>query len=176
MGYPTPDLPSAYRPQQLRDRVQWFHLVPLLLVLPYIKQSVDRVLFPAPTPAFIIDGLARCADLHAPAAFRARLASEKRTQNDRFVPGTEARLLTNGTLWTGLDYGNEIIHGGSILLRDGLIHAIGQHLDVVSLLTKHERHHVEEVNLNGAWVSPGALPNRSVLDACQSRPARDSWC
>jgi hypothetical protein len=172
MGYPPSDLPSiTYRQQPLQDRVRWFHLVPLLLVLPYVKQSLDDILFPAPTPAFVLDGLAQCAELQAPAAFRARLKSEKRTHNDRFVPGTEARLLTNGTLWTGLDYGNEVVHGGSILLRDGLIHAVGQHADVLTLLTKRERQHVKEVDLRGAWVTPGTLPSRALPSPAAFRSA-----
>lgn len=141
MGYNSLQeaLPSVYRPQ-VHDRVRWFHLLPLLLVLPYLKQSLDGIFFPKATPAFIIEcvplskdlarrqrrrtaddallaassrGLSRCAELDAPAAFRAHLASETRTENDRFVPGTPAVLLQNATLWTGLQWGNEVIHEGA---------------------------------------------------------------
>lgn len=167
MGYPLAQdaytlLPSHPRPQ-LREQIRWFHLLPLLFVAPYLKSTALNWL-PVPVPAFVSEGLSRCAQFDQPAAFRAQLAFEDRQANDRFVPGTKDVLLVNGTIWTGLQYGNEIIEHGSVLLRNGLIHAVGQQADaLLSTLSKFERKSVEEIDLEGRWVSPGIVDIHSHL-------------
>ena len=66
--------------------------------------------------------LAKCRSLSIkpgpPADFHSR------AQSDRFEPGTKAVLIRNATIWTGEDYGKEVLHG-DLFLDDGLIKAIG---------------------------------------------------
>ncbi|KAF8306725.1 hypothetical protein DL93DRAFT_213956 [Clavulina sp. PMI_390] len=90
-------------------------------------------------------------EVPGPAAdFHQRLAS------DRFEPGTKHTLVTNATIWTGANDGKEVIHGGSILLENGVIKSVTS-----SSLTEHLlsrlRPNTNVVNAAGAWVTPAIV-------------------
>ena len=82
-------------------------------------------------------------------------------KSDRYVPGTKAVLLTNGTIWTGNQKGEEIIYEGSLLLENGLIKKVGTKLEVLMSLSKSARAEIKEVDLGGNWVTPGIVDNHS---------------
>lgn len=128
--------------------------LPLLILLPLVSNPLDKI-FPKPTPTFIVHGLEQCATIRSPV----RSADKGRTVSDRFVEGTPAVLLTNGTLWTGNEAGSEIITGGSVWFENGLIKAISKDKDeLVRAMTKGRKSSKpdwEETNLQGAWVTPG---------------------
>ena len=88
--------------------------------------------------------------------------AKDRTMSDRFEVGTKSVLLSNGTLWTGAQNGEEVIYGGSVLLKNGVIFKIGKHSDVmtdVQALT--EKDEVETIDLEGKWVTPGIVDTHS---------------
>ena len=74
----------------------------------------------------------------------------RRTQSDRFVPGTAPTLIKNASIWTGRVSGREVIVG-DVLLDKGLIKEVGgvdtHVLDAYSDLVV--------VDARGSWVSPG---------------------
>lgn len=80
----------------------------------------------------------------------------QRTVSDRFVKGTGAVLLVNGTLWTGNEGGQEIIQSGCVLLENGLIKSVGRSREEV-LKSFGGGKDVEEINLGGSWVTPGIV-------------------
>ncbi|KAJ6572056.1 carbohydrate esterase family 9 protein [Mycena capillaripes] len=120
-----------------------------LVLLAAFSYSVTYLLWPksysetVPINAQAI--LAQCGALHLtpgpPDNFHAR------TQSDRFEKGTKPTLIRNATIWTGLDDGNEVIHG-DILIDKGLIKKVGT-VDLRS------RANVKVLDVAGAWVSPG---------------------
>ncbi|KAI9060397.1 carbohydrate esterase family 9 protein [Trametes sanguinea] len=87
----------------------------------------------------------------------------KRTENDRFVPGTKPTLIKNATIWTGGGNGREVVHG-DILLDKGLIKHIGH---VHSAELEHYAH-LERVDAHGKWVSPGIVDLHSHLGVYNS--------
>ncbi|KAF7334287.1 Carbohydrate esterase family 9 protein [Mycena sanguinolenta] len=78
-----------------------------------------------------------------------------RTQSDRFAEGTKPTLIRNATIWTGLDEGNEVIHG-DILIDKGLIKKLG-------LVDLRSYAGVEVLDAAGAWVSPGLIDLHSHI-------------
>ncbi|KAI0766557.1 composite domain of metallo-dependent hydrolase [Irpex lacteus] len=110
---------------------------------------------PARVPLHAAEILAKCQQLDVkpgpPEDFN------KRTQSDRFVPGTKSTLLKNATIWTGQGDGLQIVKG-DILLHNGLIKELGnvQNLD--------DYKDLEVVDVGGAWVTPGHL----AVDAAPS--------
>ena len=106
---------------------------------------------PAPVPQYIKDGIKQCEIIaRPPPSFKPYDA--KRTKSDRFVDGTGAVLLKNATLWTGEKDGEEVLYGASILLAGGVIRKIGSEKELLGLAKEID---AEEVELNGAWVTPG---------------------
>ncbi|KAJ6469481.1 hypothetical protein C8R45DRAFT_432289 [Mycena sanguinolenta] len=83
---------------------------------------------------------------------------ESRTQSDRFEEGTKPTLIRNATIWTGLDEGNEVIHG-DILIDKGLIQKVGS----VDEPTLHSYTDILVVDAAGSWVSPGIVDLHSHL-------------
>ena len=73
-----------------------------------------------------------------------------REESDRFEPGTNATLIRNASIFTGLNNGTDVLRG-DILLDGGIIKAIGEIpggvLKGIENLTT--------VDANGAWVTPG---------------------
>ncbi|THH19962.1 hypothetical protein EW146_g1322 [Bondarzewia mesenterica] len=82
-----------------------------------------------------------------PPNFHARKAS------DRFVPGTRPTLIRNATVWTGRVDGLEVIRG-DVFMDRGMIRAVGE-VDP-GLLAEYDAGAVTTLDVNGAWVSPGA--------------------
>ena len=87
----------------------------------------------------------------------------KRTESDRFVPGTRPVLLRNGMIWTGARNGTEIVYG-DVLLDKGLVLAVGyippSLLDGISQAGTNE---IRVEDLGGAWVTPGLVDLHSHL-------------
>ena len=87
----------------------------------------------------------------------------KRTESDRFVPGTRPVLLRNGNIWTGARNGTEIVYG-DVLLDKGLVVAVGYIpqalLDGVS---QSATTGIRVEDLGGAWVTPGLVDLHSHL-------------
>ncbi|KAI0778058.1 carbohydrate esterase family 9 protein [Trametes elegans] len=81
-----------------------------------------------------------------------------RTHSDRYVPGTEATLITNATIWTGRGNGLEVVHG-DLLLHGGIIRRVGQ-LQEESL---SEYAGLKRINAHGRWVSPGIVDLHSHI-------------
>ncbi|OCH88880.1 composite domain of metallo-dependent hydrolase [Obba rivulosa] len=81
-----------------------------------------------------------------------------RSYSDRYVPGTKAILITNGTIWTGRNQGLEIIKG-DILLHGGIIKAVGY---VSQSLLDSTTEHVT-IDAHGAWITPGIIDVHSHI-------------
>lgn len=93
--------------------------------------------------------VARCANLHdkpgPPPNFL------KRSQSDRYVPGTKPVLLKNAKIWSGEKNGTEVLHA-DVLLDKGVIRSIGR----TSLkLANNLKEEYEVIDVRGAWVTPG---------------------
>lgn len=75
----------------------------------------------------------------------------RRTQSDRFVPGTPPILIKNATIWTGRVSGLEVVVG-DLLLSKGLIKAVG---DIDQHVLDAYGSDLVVADAGGAWVSPG---------------------
>ncbi|KAK6910652.1 hypothetical protein I203_104684 [Kwoniella mangroviensis CBS 8507] len=122
---------------------------------------------PAPLPEYIKDGIAQCEIIQRPTP-HFKPSNHKRSHNDRYVEGTKSVWLKNGTLWTGEKRGTEILHGVDVLLEDGLIKRIGKGKDLQEW-TKGKK--AEEVELGGAWVTPGNIVDAHSHLAVDSAPS-----
>ena len=114
---------------------------------------------PKSAPDFIKAGLARCDEVRSMPPDTSSFAKD-RTISDRFEVGTKPVLLSNGTLWTGADNGEQVIYGGSVLLKNGIVWKIGKHADVLAEMTTEGLlgdDEVETIELDGKWVSPGIV-------------------
>ncbi|ORX38692.1 hypothetical protein BD324DRAFT_621954 [Kockovaella imperatae] len=133
---------------------------------------------PAPTtlPAFIEEGIEQCKIVQR--SVEQPKWDKKRTKNDRFVPGTRPTWLKNGTVWTGDQDGEEILKGHDILLDGGVIRKIGSSDDIQAFIASDPRLTsksvassdstrelvvVHEVELDGAWVTPGIVDLHSHI-------------
>lgn len=113
---------------------------------------------PTPVPPFVAEGLKQCEIIARPPPDSKPFKANRKV-SDRYVPGTGAVLLKNATLWTGEEDGEEVLRGASVLLEGGVIRKIGG--DDMDLLAK--RQNAGEVDLNGAWVTPGIVDLHSHL-------------
>lgn len=68
------------------------------------------------------------------------------------MEGTRAVWLKNGTVWTGEKGGEEVLYGVDVLMDGGVVRKVGKSEDIKEMVKKGE---VDEVELNGAWVTPG---------------------
>ncbi|ORY32152.1 hypothetical protein BCR39DRAFT_479328 [Naematelia encephala] len=109
---------------------------------------------PKPVPKFVADGIKQC-DIIAHGPPKKVHFTKDRLVSDRYVPGTGAVWLKNATLWTGENDGEEILRGADVLLDGGVIRRIGHSSDIRELLVTSGN--VQEVELNGAWVTPGIV-------------------
>ncbi|KAJ7512471.1 hypothetical protein B0H11DRAFT_1844256 [Mycena galericulata] len=147
-----------------KKRVQ-FALI-LMATLSYCFAMLTYFLWSkSPTVTLLINAqaiVAQCSALHLtpgpPDNFHAR------TQSDRFVEGTKPTLIRNASIWTGLDDGNEVVHG-DILIDKGLIKKVGS-VDVSSYKD------VVVLDAAGAWVSPGIVDLHSHLGVDSSPELR----
>lgn len=93
--------------------------------------------------------VARCRSLHARPGPPSDFA--KRTQSDRYVPGTKPILIKNAKIWTGEKNGSEVIHA-DILLDKGVIKGIGQTTRKALYAYKED---IQVIDAKNAWVTPG---------------------
>jgi hypothetical protein len=108
---------------------------------------------PAPVPSFVNEGIKQCGLINrGPPSHNPATASRKKS--DRFVKGTKGVWLKNGTVWTGEKGGEEVLYGVDVLLDGGVIRKVGKSEDVEEMV-KGGKENVHEVELNGAWVTPG---------------------
>ncbi|WRT68226.1 uncharacterized protein IL334_005202 [Kwoniella shivajii] len=124
---------------------------------PFPKPSTP----PSVTPKFIEEGIRQCEIINRSIP-HFEPSSNKRKENDRYVKGTKPTLLKNGTLWTGEKDGHEVLYGVDILIENGLIRKIGKSKDIL-LSLKERKDAVEEVELNGSWVTPGIVDLHSHM-------------
>lgn len=113
---------------------------------------------PTPIPPFVSEGVKQCEIIARPPP-SPKPYTGKRKVSDRYVTGTGAVLLKNATLWTGEEDGEEVLRGVNVLMDGGVIHRIGGE-DLVSLVKEKK---AEEVELHGAWVTPGIVDLHSHL-------------
>ncbi|KAF8438173.1 hypothetical protein L210DRAFT_3482342 [Boletus edulis BED1] len=106
------------------------------------------------------DTLAKCRSLSVKPAPPPGFSD--RTHSDRNEPGTPLVLIRNATIWTGLDNGEDVVHG-DILLENGLIKNVG---DVNAF--KLNMVNVTEINAEGAWVTPGIVDVHSHIAVASS--------
>jgi hypothetical protein len=106
-----------------------------------------------------------CKNIRTPAGPSKKCT--KRSESDRFVPGTRPvlRVLTsrNGMIWTGARNGTEIVYG-DVLLDKGLVVAVGY--IPPSLLNGLSQSATTELRVEdpgGAWVTPGLVDLHSHL-------------
>jgi hypothetical protein len=136
------------------------HIALLAVVSILLAGLITNVLdFPFPRkdpelPTFVKEGLKQC-DLIARPPPHPKPFTSARKVSDRFVEGTKSVLLKNGTVWTGEKEGEEILYGGSVLLQGGVIKAVGDEGSLLAMMAG-SRGKVDEVDLHGAWVTPGA--------------------
>ncbi|KAI0342085.1 carbohydrate esterase family 9 protein [Trametopsis cervina] len=110
--------------------------------------------------------LSKCAYLHNAPGPSADFY--KRTESDRFVPGTKPTLLKNAKIWTGDKNGTEVVYA-DILLDKGVIKGIGQ---TGSKWFKSLKEDYEVIDVKYAWVTPGIVDLHSHLGDAPS-PALD---
>ncbi len=94
--------------------------------------------------------VSRCRSIQAKPA--PPLDFAKRSQSDRFAPGTKPILLKNAKIWTGEKNGTEVVHA-DILLDKGLIKGIGQ--TNLAKILKSYKDDIEVIDVKNAWVTPG---------------------
>ncbi|EIW67430.1 hypothetical protein TREMEDRAFT_11883, partial [Tremella mesenterica DSM 1558] len=127
-------------------------------------------------PQYIKEGIKQCEVISRPPPSHKPFTS-RRTRSDRFVPGTRAVWLKNATLWTGEQDGEQVIYGADVLLDGGVIRKVGKGSEFVKMAKELD---AEQVQLNGAWVTPGIVDVHSHVgvDAAPSLRGNDdtnSW-
>ncbi|KZT43545.1 hypothetical protein SISSUDRAFT_1039974 [Sistotremastrum suecicum HHB10207 ss-3] len=86
----------------------------------------------------------------------------KRSESDRYVPGTPAVLLRNATLWTGGGDDQEILYQTDLLLDRGIIVSVGNDSYNHPSIRKG-RQRLQVLDLDGAWVTPGIVDMHSHI-------------
>ena len=140
---------SVQRPvhRSLQHKLLCFALLSIAL-LGFQSYNVLSTQSPVRLSAQATASLARCRSLSAPAGPSPDF--HKRTQSDRFVPGTKAILIKNAKIWTGDKNGTEVIEA-DILLDKGLVKGIGRVR--AKILAAYQD--IDVVDVKGAWVTPG---------------------
>jgi hypothetical protein len=109
----------------------------------------------APPPSFIAEGIKQCEIISRPPPSH-KQATAERKYSDRFVKGTKATWLKNGTVWTGEKGGEEVLYGVDVLLDGGVVRKIGKPEEIQEMMkSKDKKDQYDEVELGGAWVTPG---------------------
>jgi imidazolonepropionase-like amidohydrolase len=73
-------------------------------------------------------------------------------------------VLRNATIWTGNKGGEEVLYEADVYLSRGIIRHVGKGRDrslAIAKMTKGK--HVDEVDLKGAWVTPGIVDMHSHM-------------
>ncbi|WVW85777.1 hypothetical protein I302_107815 [Kwoniella bestiolae CBS 10118] len=167
-------LPSSYKPKHKKRSLpsklpSLLALVGLLYLLSKINLHLEFPYprpAPAPLPKYIEEGLKQCEIINRPTP-HFKPSSHKREKNDRYVEGTKSVWLKNGTLWTGEKGGTEILRGVDVLLEGGVIRRVGSGKDIAGWPREKKGGKVEEIELGGAWVTPGFICLRmlySIVD------------
>lgn len=149
-----------------RRRTTHFYVHPILTFLAVSGLCLYNFGFPFPSPApeplppFVEDGMKQCAIIARPPPTPKDFTAARK-RSDRFAEGTGAVWLKNATLWTGENDGEEVLYGADVWLDGGVIRRIGKADDMVDLLAASKDY--EEVELNGAWVTPGIVDVHSHL-------------
>jgi hypothetical protein len=139
-------------------------LVPFAVLAWFAVWNLTGPFFPLPRPShpanghMIKQGLERCEEVKSMPPDTTNFAKE-RTMSDRYESGTRPVFLSNGTIWTGDDNGEQVIYGGSVLLKNGIIWKIGNHKDVLKEMEVEglKDDEIETVELSGKWVTPGIV-------------------
>jgi len=109
----------------------------------------------APPPSFIAEGIKQCGIISRPPPSH-KHATAERKYSDRFVKGTKATWLKNATVWTGEQGGEEVLYGVDVLLDGGVVRKIGKPEEIQEMMkSKDKKDQYDEVELGGAWVTPG---------------------
>lgn len=138
-------------------------LIALLFIVYKVSSSYYEFPFPSKPeslPPHIIEGQKQCAIISRPPPSPKPFTSKRKT-SDRYVPGTGAVWLKNATLWTGENDGQEIRKGDGVYLENGVIRHIGSEKDIRSALSLESD--AEEIDLHGAWLTPGIVDMHSHL-------------
>jgi hypothetical protein len=151
----------------------------LFLILLYFITPASLYEFPFPskptvTPPYILEGIAQCNIIaRPPPDFKPH--DGRRKYSDRYVEGTGPVLLKNGTVWTGEQGGVEVMYGASVWMEGGVIRKIGTEKEMMEYkgLMKTD---VEEVELHGAWVTPGVSDVSPPLTPELTNIHRSSIC
>jgi hypothetical protein len=115
----------------------------------------------APPPSFVAEGIKQCEIISRPPPSH-KQATAERKYSDRFVKGTKATWLKNGTVWTGEKGGEEVLYGVDVLLDGGVVRKIGKPEEIQEMMkSKDKKDQYDEVELGGAWVTPGMSLNKS---------------
>ncbi|KAH7107924.1 hypothetical protein BKA62DRAFT_680428 [Auriculariales sp. MPI-PUGE-AT-0066] len=98
-----------------------------------------------------------CAKLDAPVTPAADFA-ERRAVSDRSVDGTPSFWIKNATLWTG----DGLVHGGDILLANGLIKHVGTALKAQDMQSFGlNEAHITSFNALGGFITPAIVDAHS---------------
>ncbi|WVN90229.1 uncharacterized protein L203_105465 [Cryptococcus depauperatus CBS 7841] len=139
-------------------------LIMLLLTTWYLFGGFPGSAFPFPQPTplpdYVLQGMKQCEVISRPPPHFMRFNAQSRKRSDRFVAGTKSVWLKNGTVWTGEDDGHEILKEVGVFLEDGLIRKIGMESEMSMFVQDRE---YEEIELNGAWVTPGIVDIHSHM-------------
>ncbi|KAG5639408.1 hypothetical protein H0H81_002940 [Sphagnurus paluster] len=163
---PSPLPPSRQRMSKLTTFCGLSLLFFLFVVPPRYSDDLSLRLTWDSEPADAAATLSRCRALKAQAGPPDDF--HKRSESDRFVPGTKPLLIKRAKIWTGRSNGTEVVHG-DILLDKGIIKSVG-HLNA-AILKAYETNLVI-VDAKGAWVTPGIVDIHSHLGDAPS-PALD---
>ena len=101
--------------------------------------------------------VARCRSLQARPGPPSDFA--KRTQSDRYVPGTKPILIKNAKIWTGDKNGTEVVTA-DILLDKGVIKGIGH---TTRKVLNAYRDDIQVIDAKNAWVTPGIVDMHSHM-------------
>jgi imidazolonepropionase-like amidohydrolase len=148
--------------------------MPAPLAFPFPKE-------PEPLPPFVLDGMKQCKIINRPTP-NPHDNTAKRTHSDRFVAGTRPVWLKNGTVWTGEEDGTEVRYSADVWLDGGVVRRIGssEEMRELSAAAAEGGADVDEVDLHGAWVTPGIIDLHSHLavdpaPALRGSDSTNSW-
>lgn len=129
----------------------------------YLSHSYTATEFPwpgqpAPVPDYVKQGMEQCKIIvRSPP--NPKPFNHRRTESDRFVPGTGDVLLRNATVWTGNDDGEEILREADVLLSGGVIKHVGKADKLDVALFKDAK----VVELHSSWITPGIVDMHSHM-------------
>ncbi|KAK7472814.1 hypothetical protein VKT23_000921 [Stygiomarasmius scandens] len=143
----SPSVPSSNTPRILAISI-------IFLLLLFSGTFFPSVPLGIRTPGSVDASLLqRCRSLNTPAGPPADF--HKRTQSDRFSPGTKPIIIKNAKIWTGEDNGKHVMQG-DILLDKGMIMEVGG-------IPEHNCKDITVLDAQGGWVTPGIVDLHSHL-------------